>query len=380
MRMGTLGLIAAFVLAIGAIFILTVPQWETPPKITDVGYRGLNQVLFTQRHDHKAIDDPPQVIPAVAEGGPSASAVYKNVRVLTDVSAAEFMRIQYAITEQVAPAIGCAFCHTGSGPGTDWASDANPHKEIARVMLRMTRHINADWKVHVGEQGVVCYTCHRGQPMPPKAWFLDTPKPAKGILGKPSEFNEAAETVRDFFPAYGWAEYMLEDNPIQVESRTVQPSGSIRSWPEASRIYEMMMQMSDGMGVNCTYCHNTRDFANWTESPPARWQAFYGFKLTRDLNQHYVYDLRAILPQSRAGPNQVMPPITPAREMGPLDGNGLINCTTCHIGHPKPMNGANMIKDYPALAGPGQTNAALSGATELVRRVNDAQTPAGATG
>ena len=30
----------------------------------------------------------------------------------------------------------------------------------------MTRHINADWKQHVAETGVTCYTCHRGKPVP----------------------------------------------------------------------------------------------------------------------------------------------------------------------------------------------------------------------
>ena len=35
---------------------------------------------------------------------------------------------------------------------SDYASDANPHKAAARTMLAMTRHINADWKSHVGDR------------------------------------------------------------------------------------------------------------------------------------------------------------------------------------------------------------------------------------
>ena len=46
-------------------------------------------------------------------------------------------------------------------------------KVVARRMLQMTQHINADWKTHVAETGVTCYTCHRGQPVPANIWFTD---------------------------------------------------------------------------------------------------------------------------------------------------------------------------------------------------------------
>jgi hypothetical protein len=54
----------------------------------------------------------------------------------------------------VALGVDCTFCH-----GRDFASDANPHKEIARRMLQMTRQINTNFKVS-------CFTCHRGQTTP----------------------------------------------------------------------------------------------------------------------------------------------------------------------------------------------------------------------
>jgi hypothetical protein len=46
----------------------------------------------------------------------------------------------------------------------DFASDENPKKDTARMMLTMTRDINTkftDGKRHVG-----CYTCHRGATEP----------------------------------------------------------------------------------------------------------------------------------------------------------------------------------------------------------------------
>jgi hypothetical protein len=50
----------------------------------------------------------------------------------------------------------CTFCHVQG----DFPSDANPKKEMARMMITMAKDINAkfpDGKVHV-----TCFTCHRG--------------------------------------------------------------------------------------------------------------------------------------------------------------------------------------------------------------------------
>ena len=345
MRTGTLLLIAAFVAAIGAIFLIAVPNWERPPISQEVGYRGVNMVQFTRPWEKQPLDALPTPIPVDATFQVPAGG-YKNVQVLKGVSPKAFMRLQYALTQWVAPKQGCGFCHAGN----DFASDANPRKLVARQMLEMVRYINSDWKSHVGTVGVTCYTCHRGQPMPPKAWFIDTPLPQTGIIGAPSEFKETAHTVRDFFPNAGWEEYYLQNNPIHVSSRTVTPTGDTASNDETKRIYEMMMQMSDGMGVNCTYCHNSVAFEDWNGSPPARWTALYGFRMTQVINQHYVYGLRNVMPQARLGPDPINSPTHPPRELTPQDGNGLVNCTTCHIGGPKPLNGADLLSSYPELA------------------------------
>ena len=57
--------------------------------------------------------------------------------------------------------VQCTYCHV---PG-DFASDENPKKNVARMMLTMVHDINgrfpADAKVHV-----TCYTCHRGATTP----------------------------------------------------------------------------------------------------------------------------------------------------------------------------------------------------------------------
>src|SRR5579872_4273532 len=57
--------------------------------------------------------------------------------------------------------VQCAYCHMPP----DMASDENPKKDVARMMLTMVHDINAklpdDAKVHV-----TCYTCHRGAALP----------------------------------------------------------------------------------------------------------------------------------------------------------------------------------------------------------------------
>jgi hypothetical protein len=75
---------------------------------------------------------------------------------------------------------GCLHCHVrgtqpgpgGRGPQTDYASDENPNKDIARKMIQMVMMDNADYLKNVGDQAVPekvsCYTCHRGESTKPK--------------------------------------------------------------------------------------------------------------------------------------------------------------------------------------------------------------------
>ena len=73
--------------------------------------------------------------------------------------------------------VRCTFCHVGAEGAPlsqlDFVSDANPHKNIARGMLRMNQRINGELLPAVlgpVAQGaparVTCFTCHRGQPHP----------------------------------------------------------------------------------------------------------------------------------------------------------------------------------------------------------------------
>ncbi|NNE42891.1 MAG: c-type cytochrome, partial [Gemmatimonadetes bacterium] len=71
--------------------------------------------------------------------------------------------------------VRCTHCHAGE-EGTplaelDFASDANPTKQTARLMLEMLGTINEDYLDHVepsgpGRVNMWCHTCHRGQARP----------------------------------------------------------------------------------------------------------------------------------------------------------------------------------------------------------------------
>ena len=87
--------------------------------------------------------------------------------------------------------VRCQFCHVGQEgqPLTtfDFASDARPHKNIARGMIRLVRRLNAeDLPALVGasdSQRVTCYTCHRGSAEPETQ--LPPPPPRPGAPPPP---------------------------------------------------------------------------------------------------------------------------------------------------------------------------------------------------
>jgi len=123
---------------------------------------------------------------------------------------------------------------------------------------------------------------------------------------------------------------------VRVASTTALPEGSRKSIKQAEQTYSLMIHISQALGVNCTYCHNTRSFSDWTQSSPARGTAWYGIRMVRDLNTTYLSALKGEFPANR---------------LGPLGDAPKLNCATCHQGAFKPLLGASMLKDYPELAG-----------------------------
>jgi outer membrane protein OmpA-like peptidoglycan-associated protein len=97
-----------------------------------------------------------------------------------------------------------------------------------------------------------------------------------------------------------------------------------------------MMYTSQSLGVNCTYCHQTRAMGLWEESTPQRVTAWHGIRMVRDMNNEHLQPLQPLYPEHRLGPNGDAPKAA---------------CATCHKGTYKPLYGETMLGDYPSLSG-----------------------------
>ena len=307
-----------------------------PMNTVQHGYRGTGMVqVYNPRtlETQDALNTAPAPLPAAATDGPRAKDVYKNVQVLGNLSAGEFVRVMTAMTNWVAHTEGCVYCHNPA----NFAEDTKYTKVVARRMVEMTRHINSDWKNHVAETGVTCYTCHRGNPVPAQVWFTAPPQD-KGadFIGDLAGQNIAGKMVNlSSLPTDPLTPYLLEDKPIRVNGPTALPSGNRQSIKQAEWTYGLMTHMSNSLGVNCTYCHNSRSFQTWEGGPPQRVTAYYGIRMARDLNNDYMTPLTETFPPERKGAGGDV---------------AKVSCATCHQGAYKPLYGTSMLKEHPELA------------------------------
>jgi hypothetical protein len=122
----------------------TVPQPAAP------------QQGSTQPHQHRQIPKP------------------TNLQILPkDIAVPDLLTLMRSYT--AALGVECEFCHTVDPKThkTNFASDAKPDKAIARIMITMTKEINAKYMSQVNDpdatpadKTVSCGTCHRGNSMP----------------------------------------------------------------------------------------------------------------------------------------------------------------------------------------------------------------------
>jgi len=309
---------------------------ERPPmESVQTGYRGTGMV---QVYNPRTLDAnaewqlAPPALPAADEEGPRASEIYQNVKVLGHLSVGQFNRLMASMVTWVAPEQGCAYCHNVG----NFADDSIYTKVVARRMVEMTQTINADWQKHVGATGVNCFSCHRGQPVPNNIWFTVNAQPyGSNFLGDKAGQNSPSPVVGlSSLPNDPFTPFLLGDEPIRVAGTTALPSGNTQSIQTTERTYGLMTHMSQSLGVNCTFCHNTQSFSKWEGGPDKRLTAWHGIRMARDLNVTYMESLVDVFPAHRKG------------ELGDV---AKMNCATCHQGAYKPLNGAPMISDFPEL-------------------------------
>jgi photosynthetic reaction center cytochrome c subunit len=277
--------------AAAAVAVVAIPDWHAPVHGEQLGPDGSSMVQF-------ANTSPWQVATAPSHGGSFDAAVHSK----------------------------------------------DPQMQaVMRAMNVMTQTINTKWRSHVGAQGVTCFTCHRNQAIPPETWFPRVPKETPAMFARSENWDENAQTVRRFFPDNGWALYFLQNEPIHVQSKTALRSATVAPELVAKRVYEFMMQMSDGIGVNCGYCHNSRALADWGQSTPNRWTGYTAIQMTRDIDQNYLIKRGDWVPQTREYLKQnslVVPPDRRVAHAAP----GLVVCASCHYGHIKPDTGASPVQ------------------------------------
>lgn len=334
---------------IGAIFVvltgfmLFTAGWERPPIDSEQsGYRGTGMAEVTNPRleaprRQAQLDEVPDYPPLPASsGGPTAGDVYQNVQLLGDLPIAQFNRLMQSITEWVSPEEGCVYCHQLD----NLAADTVYTKLVTRNMLQMTRSINSEWTSHVGATGVTCYTCHRGKNVPQYAWHNSDPESASadGMGGWRAGQNRAAPEVGlSSLPSDPFTRFLDRTEEIRVVGKTALPYGApSSSIQDTEWTYGLMMHMSTALGVNCTYCHNSRSFIDWEQSSPQRATSWHGIRMAQAVNAEYVSPISSVLPPERLGPT----------------GEGQkVNCQTCHQGANKPLYGLMMAHDFPSLTG-----------------------------
>jgi photosynthetic reaction center cytochrome c subunit len=330
------------VLAAGLVALALVGCGERPPIVTkQLGYRGtgMEQNINPRLEAVKvAANQAPAAEPAASADGPKAGEVYQNVKVLGNLSVGEFTRLMVSMTAWVSPEKGCAYCHAGG----NFADDSLYTKVVARNMVTMTQTINSKWQSHVGQTGVTCFTCHRGQPVPSFVWFKpgDRKYTENSIMGDLAGQNLASKSVGlTSLPFDPLTPYLLEDKPIRVNGnealKFTGDAANNKSTKQAEHTYSLMVHMSQSLGANCTTCHNTRNFQEWTNGPPQRVTAWHGIRMARELNNAHLVPLTDTFPANRKGVHGDV---------------AKVSCATCHQGVQKPLYGATMLKDYPELA------------------------------
>lgn len=335
----------------GAVFVAALLVTWGQPLATDslqTGPRGTGMSVPEFKADlarpDPAIIEIIQSDPLPPEPGEElAGDIYQNVQVLGNLTDANFNRLMAAMTQWVSPDQGCAYCH-GDGSVDTYGEDTLYTKIVSRRMIEMTQNINENWDGHVNankEVGVTCMTCHRGQNVPQNIWFKVGPV-NESVAGWSAIQNRATNISQSTsLPSDALEKFLLEYEQINVhdlESRVRSQPGDPRIH-ETERTYSLMNYFSNALGVNCVFCHNTRAFYDVSQVTPQWATASLGIAMVQELNNDYLVPLQDQYPEHR---------------LGPVFGDApKAACKTCHQGYQQPLQGTNVIADWPELATSG---------------------------
>lgn len=332
--------------------------------VQQTGFRGTGIQTVTPKN--AVVAAVPEVEAAAVPDGQRAGDTYLQVQIpaLAALDTADFNRFMTQITAWVSPNQGCYYCHVAEGLEVE----APYTKIVSRRMIQMVQEINGSgkWANHLINTKVTCYTCHRGNPIPAYVWYTE-PQSNHSGLGNDVGQNKATapgmtSMTRDPF-TFSMLD-MADPKAIRVMGETSLPRvgqvGQGATLQETERTYSLMMHVSVALGSNCTYCHNTQNFASWELSRTQRALGWQGFNMVRDLNRDWIVPLLPMFSEpyiaratEAAGGQEFTWEFgndkTGLARLGPTGDAPKLNCGTCHNGEPLPLNRANLAETYPFL-------------------------------
>lgn len=165
---------------------------------------------------------------------------YHNVKVLKDYTYSQFGQIMVGQMSG-GLGVGCQYCHLGANYAYDTST-----KKVARNMILMTRYINSQiWWGGPHLPVVSCQTCHMGKPVPSRVENDPT------TASYPIDPNALALAQQySYAPGYpGTAGHAGNEAQSSVTT--------------ARLLLRTMAKMGTSLGVGCTFCHNSRNFASY---------------------------------------------------------------------------------------------------------------------
>ncbi|SIS50618.1 photosynthetic reaction center cytochrome c subunit [Roseivivax lentus] len=336
---GAAVIVAAFLVVVGQPF--ATKSMQTGPAGTGmVVTEFVNEI---EAADPTIADYYTEAAYVPEEGDPLASEVYENVQVLGGVTEGNFLRLMNAMTQWVAPEQGCVYCHAGANDG-NYAGDDLYTKIVSRRMIQMTQNINEYWAGHVNaneEVGVNCYSCHRGQNVPSEIWFKIAPVNEAAAGWAAVQNRVTVQSQFTSLPSDALEKYLLDGEQINVHNLEAHvaelPSQEgVRNWQQTERTFSLMNYVSNSLGVNCNFCHNSRAFYDGGQITPQWATESLGIQMVLEMNNDYLVPLEDQYPPERLGPVYADAPKAA--------------CKTCHKGYQQPLQGMNVIADWPELA------------------------------
>lgn len=267
--------------------------------------------------------------PLAAQDGAAAP---RNLRVLTpDV---DLQRVMTGFN--AALGVQCAYCHVAN----DFASDANPRKDVARNMLRTMRLVadrfpdsGNDFRnsrylpFPEGKQYVTCFTCHQGAALPESAAPDPKGPPRAPEPGSPP----GAPGPRGAGPPAGTAARGRGAAPAAplAPGRGAQQHINMVHLPVDADTFMVMPAFRAALGVECNFCHVFGDQRERGHADERHLDGNPKKLIARSMIGMVKAINAALFPQENVDLVLAASSIVP-------DGKRYVTCYTCHRGNHLP--------------------------------------------